>query len=654
MLLEHAPRAIGNFAGVRTYGGSNRSYLAEQTPKQHSHQTEAQRPAPADHEDNLTPKRRETYAERRSRWVIEDTLQEDDDTRTAEQALRSLTRLRSAGAMKRFKDELDYLMAGLRPDNKPDVLRSAAVNLVSQLCGSSDELDGPVSNTFLHQLKTAQAQRQLWEALRKAGGGKGADAILDWCVAITLFRFAQKSAFGEDFFPLYTTDVCQCLSAMIASDSNTTSVRSQARNEDATLDSLANLFRSACPLTMPQEVSLLTISLAAVCALGSLHRTRTTASMQLALLGEDCSVPKQVLQVFHSEAHKAKQRLDAHRDGTSLYPSASTSDSKRPECKTPNLDHLDLIAQCVEILDVHIENGTGDKENSAEDGVLAADVADLLKWLYLTATKPATAANKSSEVWTTTSSILRLGITRSQMSAEWAGLFCASKTAIATLSQLIIDINLAEEILANGPTGTATKADVDGAEEDEQDSVLAQRYDTSCLALAFLTSLLERHHTAADSLSSVWTSSTCTSLACEDSCQCEAPDRRPALVSFFELCLRNKEAGSDSPSDSSTGKARDGHEEEEEDVVKASRRFLAGCLSVTIALAVHENSPCLSILRSTNKDGSVDAVKILSECLNDLALLNGDDETQTADLSESDNLVRRMASSMQALCEQTT
>lgn len=197
----------------RTYGGTTRSHLAE------AGASDQARAVNADVDSLLRHKTsghelQGSYADMRQKGTLE--AGEMIHLENADPAIRSLTTLRSAGSMKRFLDELDYILAGLDAKSSISSRRSSAFELVSRLCNADEsaiktdeepakkekELESnpchfnALDDHFLRNVKLSGSSHRIWRALRAAGAGDGADAVLDWSLSVILVHLLDGNAMG--------------------------------------------------------------------------------------------------------------------------------------------------------------------------------------------------------------------------------------------------------------------------------------------------------------------------------------------------------------------------------------------------------------------------------------------------------------------------
>lgn len=578
---------------TKTYGGGMRTFLEELEPQNAGSAGSSQSDYRADlagTSTNIRPQaQRESYAELRGRWVIDDVPADDGSSPSSSSRslpLKSLTSLRSAGALRRFMQELGYLLAGLDAAKSSKARRSTAVNLVSQL-----------SAGFVTQLKAAHAQSKVWLALRAAAGDDGVedDRVLSWCTAITLLYLAHKNALGDELLTRYARDVCAFLADML-DDNDEGDAKAEADRESSLTAQLQDPFHASCPLDVHGPMTSRKIALAAICALGSLPSGHGSATVHTAFVRSTrtggISIRDAVANLLHLEAEGLKN-VGEHE---------------------PDLDRLDLVVQCAEILDVHDGDGSSSKEGSI-DASAAGDIIHLLEGLHRLATSPS--IERMDKVPDVTSSVLRVGIARSQTSDAWTSAFAESEAAMSVL---------ARTILAFGHMSIVQRRDDShkrGTDDQHRLETPPSANDCACLALAFITNLLESSVSAAGCLRKVYVDE-------------GNGHNQPAICALLDLCLAHRAAASD--------------EEPKGAVVHAesasTSRFFAGCLAVAIALAVQSDSDCLDAL---NPNIDVDAVVQLADCLDEFAAFNDDLRAVNGHGEDAQDVVGRMAGAMRAL-----
>lgn len=252
---SHARNAVNSESQrgrPRTYGAGVRSYLAVM-PSGEAAANGGDPPDSLEPESQVSmadrwppetqeSQQRESYAEMRQKWVIEEAGAGGslDVEAGAQPALKSLTSLRSVGSLKRFMDELDYTLAGLEPEtNSLSARQASSIEIARNLCGKlkgtedreeqgtsvdadeaggEDSIDGTAvsdSTTFLVRLKAADAYGKVWTALRAAEAGNGKDEILDWALVIVLDRLIEPRIMGTSLFDTHASDIWAVLRTVL-------------------------------------------------------------------------------------------------------------------------------------------------------------------------------------------------------------------------------------------------------------------------------------------------------------------------------------------------------------------------------------------------------------------------------------------------------
>lgn len=183
--------------------------------------------------------------------------------------LKSITQLRSSGELRRFQDELEYLLSGLDASQSLGVRRTSALELVRKSAGASgrdSEMEGAAAGLeFLRRLKATDAIGRVWGLLRTAGGGEGDEVcdlsgvlsmrhstnasttvrachrsqVLDATLVVFLSQLTQHQAHTEPLLreAQWGPDVYYALGTMLK--------RSIASDDNGGKDGLAKLMRGA-------------------------------------------------------------------------------------------------------------------------------------------------------------------------------------------------------------------------------------------------------------------------------------------------------------------------------------------------------------------------------------------------------------------------
>jgi len=155
-------------------------------------------------------------------------------------AVSSITSLRSAGELRRFNDELEYLLGGLGEDHSLSIKRSSAVELIRKICGEEakgsedgspngeDEETLSCGLEFLKKLKASESTSKVFDLLVSAGLGTsyspshpssnhnitrelGEDSILSVALAMFFTSLFRHQGLGESLLRERGEQVFDCL-----------------------------------------------------------------------------------------------------------------------------------------------------------------------------------------------------------------------------------------------------------------------------------------------------------------------------------------------------------------------------------------------------------------------------------------------------------
>ncbi|CAO1619084.1 unnamed protein product [Sympodiomycopsis kandeliae] len=552
---------------TKTYGGGLRTFLsAQQSPKPSATDSQGD-----EGEDVLNDRsqqqqqqhQRESYAELRSKWVIEvadTTLDGGASGSTQQPSLRSLSNLRFSGSLRRFNDELEYILVGLDPGKDLSSRRRAAVGLLSQLCGTTDSkggdqdkdnddddghISGDASSSFLHRLKAVRGQGKIWQAVRRAGGGEGQDEILDWCLALMILYLSRKNAFGDDFLLGSASDVSQCLSRIIAGyRQRITSGHVRSCEEEKMVNSLCSLFERCCsPLDLEGSATVLVVALSVICTLGS---STKVASIQRALfVDEETRMNGQLSELLMAVSQPHHNPLGA-----------STS-------SLATLDHIALVAEALELDDVYSDT------NGADDDGEVSGVEDFSECIRTLLHSIHTREDKHVQRgMRAMSSLLRLGLSQSRRVEDWTSGFAGSQSSDESGNGVHVLVHIIDD-LAGSPD--------------------KERFDAVCLAVALLTNVLE----------------TCPPAMSTNN---DDEEKTPAKL-LYSLCAPHR------------SRAVEGLGAEiitEQAESNANSSFLSGCLAVILALAIQADEECLNAL----SEQASRPIDLIVDCLQDLCALS--------------------------------
>ncbi|KAJ6485701.1 hypothetical protein C8R45DRAFT_997546 [Mycena sanguinolenta] len=98
--------------------------------------------------------------------------------------LKSITELRNQGESRRFLDEVGYLWEGLDKSGGLGLRRASALEITTKLCESE----------FARKAKAADFIAPTWDLFRTAGGGQGEDTIMDILLAFFAALVSRDAA----------------------------------------------------------------------------------------------------------------------------------------------------------------------------------------------------------------------------------------------------------------------------------------------------------------------------------------------------------------------------------------------------------------------------------------------------------------------------
>lgn len=581
---------------TRTYGAGVRSHLAaipidaaNGTPST-SAEPEASLLARDRWTETQDSQQRESYAEMRRKYVIEGTgADESLNSAGGDPALRSLTNLRSAGALKRFLDELNYTLAGLDPRTASlSARQSSSIEIAKSVCGqvgASDEEEeqdasssengdeggqdddgGPThsaATTFLYRLKATNAYGKVWTALRSAEAGNGTDEVLDWSLLLVLHRLTDPRIMGSSLFDAHGADVWSALRLILAAaterarsdggvgegqaaQSKKGKGKKSARAQNTPRAKLHQLSVQS-GLVAPDaqgEPSLVLIAVSVIAAIVQIPRSPSCDPRQSILerplslqdLGEETENP--LLSVVPLTLLGAIVReLMRQSDGagmTFINWSAGNA-TPLPASFTPSFEVLAVLARIFETLVGSLDEVaqgstfTGLAADNCKE-LVASSVVDIVRYLrHRSGSRhPACTDQESLQALATLGDWLKVLISLTQGQESWCKAVSSRTAAIGTLVNLIVELS-PRSVGGGTHTHDASRKGKDRVSTSSAaPSVLdadALRHDALCLAVALLTNLLEHDPSTADHLTTIRLDSACYKRSCFVDGTCECGGR---------------------------------------------------------------------------------------------------------------------------------
>lgn len=498
-------------ASKKTYGGPTRSHLAEVTMSVSSHQgstsgiaedlmgtVEARAPA------------QESYAELRQKWVIEDGCLEYANQTSCPSSLhplKSLTSLRSQGSLKRFADELDFLLEGLQPSKPLSARRASGLELLKKLCGASDSSEEEGSESgyaadvnlgakdpeksvssvepsfFLRQLKASDALIRLWDAWRRAGAGDGNDVVLDWSLSIALGQLTHPGVFGARLLEHRGDDVWHSIRKIIraaairAAEQGLTSnhqARRQRATEDqhrADLEVLARKTEPASCHAVERPTPLVSIlaSLCCICQLPpDLQWDPATAIVprQLTEGSKRCiddvqdsgaSLLQLCAQRLRLETARASSRLEGFVQGLDLWPPLTSpfpGDGPQRQSGVPSVSVLQLLSPLFETaMEILTTSGKTAEQGDVTSVLATVETVPRLAHDIVTCVRFAVVAGAESskqmdlhscqQLLETISGWLKVLIISTQGNAGWCEAILAADDTLSLVVRLVVEFGRA-------------------------------------------------------------------------------------------------------------------------------------------------------------------------------------------------------------------
>ncbi|SNX86338.1 uncharacterized protein MEPE_05047 [Melanopsichium pennsylvanicum] len=324
---------------------------------------------------------RESYAELLKKWGEGADDIEWDESQDPTLNLKSITSLRSQGELRRFNDDLEYLISGLDASQGLSIRKSSAVELIRLLCGrpdignlndDADNADQDVEDLlasaqsagFLRKLKASDLITRLFDLFKGAEAGEGVDDVLDAAIAVYVAKLLKTASSAEALARERWSDLHATLRELLARASRASRHRKDGfallrlhelkqhkittRSDRKILDELQAIARiSKLFVSGAKSWTLRNLVLAACCSLIILpRRLLTETAINDLLVGEDGAEDRtclftSVLNVLISEGDKAQKRLTDFAKGLALVSAAVVE-------AIPDLETVDI---CIRFLD---------------------------------------------------------------------------------------------------------------------------------------------------------------------------------------------------------------------------------------------------------------------------------------------------------------
>lgn len=398
----------------------------------------------------------------------------------------NVTSLRTAGELRRFREEFEYLTGGLVPGQSLDTRVACALDLARHCidaAGDGDEdgdegisdagshkedgrKDGegnsarlPSQLSFIGMLDVCGLINHLWSLLHQAGVGKGSDRHLDSAGAVILAKLSAHRACAETLMETagvglfeVLAHLLQSLSADVKEARQNADKRASARaqrREKATEDALDEIINQSglAPSTVGRPASLRPLVLGILCSLSQLPRAST-------------NVGQGILQKF------AMHNKDRRSIFEIVVESGLASHADCTEGACPDYVSVALSAQLVDHVFCASSRETSSTIEEAELKRWAGQWTAMLSTLYNDFFSKAQEQAGGPLV-----SLLRLCVNLTQIDKRWSETFAKTSDALARVASLILAASL-----EHGPAVAATAE---------------LRSDIMAFSLGLLTNILE-------------------------------------------------------------------------------------------------------------------------------------------------------------------
>ncbi|KAN0061871.1 hypothetical protein ACQY0O_005865 [Thecaphora frezii] len=441
---------------------------------------------------------RESYAELLKKWG--DNGDEDiewDESQDPTLALKSITSLRSAGELRRFNDDLDYLFSGLTPSASISVRRSSAVEFVRLLCGNPDlglvdeiyteDADDSAASArsaeFLRKLRAVEGIVRVFDLFREASAGDAVDEVLDVTLTMFLAKVMKRASTAEPLLRERRREMLECVSSMLSRASKsgedrrdglvrirlaeTTMAKPLPRSERSALQELrSTAILSGLFLSGSIHPSLKNMILATLCSISTLHKKVASDAMEQMVLPEVGmeEMPTLfgiVMRTYMREGRKSKQRMVDFSKGLELL-------THNPFDTWPDLDCAELcirfIDRCMEMLYVQCASSVAFDVDMLDATVevlrVSLEVAPLAPGSAAAASGSASDDSKEGKATAERalqliSGVIKLVLDLTQIDADWALGFASSAELVAMLVRTMF---LAESAAARRPGGGSSSS----------------------------------------------------------------------------------------------------------------------------------------------------------------------------------------------------
>lgn len=356
--------------------------------------------------------------------------------------------------MKRFLDELEYLLAGLAPSNSAAARRSSSVELLRKLCGAEEGSDPTKNTDFLYRLKATNSQCRIWTALRQSGGGDGSDRVLDLAIIIAVGRISGRRNLGEGLLSVHGKDIYHCLQRVLASANadHAETKKKPSRSEKSLFDDLLEIAKAAQIIPATPTSSPLALLVLAVLSIITSFPASARFDPVDALTQQShdgATLFDGILQQVRFQARRATALLDKiHSSRDSGAPELDSTHMQDLVPSTMSVDVLGLSAQLIELSSG--SSGSDDITAGPSPGLrqsmvaatTALDIGAITQLLYILIlgdgpSKGASNSLQDTKVHNTLGSWLRILVSLTQNDAEWCRSIGNLKGLLEVLLRLI-------------------------------------------------------------------------------------------------------------------------------------------------------------------------------------------------------------------------